>query len=67
MKLYTVTLEERATSPASCAHWKTCYGNNMMSAIRYDANDALIDTMESELIELQRKHPNGFMVRSHST
>lgn len=63
--IYTVTLEERATCPVSCAHWKTCYGNNMMFAIRYDANDALIDTMESELIELQRKHPNGFMVRLH--
>lgn len=63
--IYTVTLQERATCPRSCAHWADCYGNNMPFATRYDANDVMIETMEKELGELQRKHPRGFLVRLH--
>lgn len=64
-KIYTLTLEERATCPRSCAHWSDCYGNNMMYAYRYQAGTALEDMLENELAELQRKHPNGFLVRLH--
>lgn len=63
--IFTVTLEERATCPRSCAHWNDCYGNNMPFATRYDANEIMIETMESELHELQKKHPKGFLVRLH--
>lgn len=63
--IYTVTLQERATCPRSCAHWSDCYGNNMPFATRYDANDVMVETMEKELQELQRKHPRGFLVRLH--
>lgn len=63
--IYTVTLQERATCPASCKHWADCYGNNMMFAIRYNADDELLAMMESELHDLQAKHPNGFLVRLH--
>lgn len=63
--IFTVTLEERATCPRSCAHWADCYGNNMPFATRYHANDQMIDRMEKELTELQRKHPRGFLVRLH--
>ena len=63
--IYTVTLQERATCPASCIHWHDCYGNNMMFAVRYNADDDLIAAMESELHALQAKHPNGFLVRLH--
>ena len=63
--IYTVTLQERATCPISCKHYSTCYGNNMMFAIRYNADDELIATMESELHDLQAKYPNGFLVRLH--
>ena len=63
--IYTVTLQERATCPTSCIHWHDCYGNNMMFAVRYNADDSLIAAMESELKTLQAKHPNGFLVRLH--
>ena len=63
--IYTLTLEERATCPRSCAHWADCYGNNMMYAYRYAAGPALEAMLETELAELQRKHPRGFMVRLH--
>jgi len=63
--IYTVTLQERATCPASCLHWHDCYGNNMMFAVRYNADDDLIAAMESELQVLQAKHPKGFLVRLH--
>ena len=65
MPIFTVTLEERATCSNTCLHWWTCYGNNMPFATRYEANDALTDTMEIELKELNRKHKNGFLVRLH--
>ena len=64
-KILTVTLEERKTCPRSCAHWANCYGNNMPFATRYAANDNLVERMESELVELQRKNPKGFLVRLH--
>jgi hypothetical protein len=64
-KILTVTLEERKTCPRSCAHWANCYGNNMPFATRYAANDNLVERMESELTELQRKNPKGFLVRLH--
>jgi hypothetical protein len=63
--IYTVTLQERATCPTSCIHWHDCYGNNMMFAVRYNADDSLITAMESELETLQAKHPSGFLVRLH--
>jgi hypothetical protein len=64
-KILTVTLEERKTCPRSCAHWANCYGNNMPFATRYAANDNLVERMELELVELQRKNPKGFLVRLH--
>ena len=49
--IYTVTLQERATCPISCKHYSTCYGNNMMFAIRYNADDELIAMMERKKTE----------------
>lgn len=31
----TLTLEERATCPRSCGHWRSCYGNSMDHARRW--------------------------------
>lgn len=64
-RIFTVTLEERKTCPLSCAHWANCYGNNMPFATRYAANADLVQRMESELAQLQRKYPKGFLVRLH--
>ena len=63
--IYTLTLEERATCPKSCVHWLDCYGNNMRYAYRYQSGSALEAMLETELAELQRKHPQGFLVRLH--
>jgi hypothetical protein len=32
--IFTLTLEERATCPPTCAAWAFCYGNNMQAAER---------------------------------
>ena len=63
--IFTVTLEERATCPRSCIHWGDCYGNNMMNATRYAADDALVAQIEDDLAFYQAKNPNGFLVRLH--
>ena len=63
--IFTVTLQERATCPTDCIHWSNCYGNNMPFATRYTLDKQAIELMESELTELQRKYPNGFLVRLH--
>lgn len=37
--IFTLSLEERKTCPATCNHWQTCYGNNMPFAKRIDHTD----------------------------
>lgn len=37
--IYTLSLEERATCPRSCAHWTDCYGNNMPYSKRVSHDD----------------------------
>lgn len=63
--IYTLTLEERATCPRSCAAWSICYGNNMQAAERIVAGRELEARLWAELGELQRAHPGGYMVRLH--
>ena len=63
--ILTLTLEERATCPRSCAHWADCYGNNMMNATRYKADDSLVEQIERDLTHYQAKYPKGFLVRLH--
>ena len=50
-KVYTLTLEERATCPPSCHHWSTCYGNNMPFAHRLEHGQELIRRIGDELAE----------------
>lgn len=63
--IYTLTLEERATCPRSCAVWASCYGNNMQAAARIVAGPALEAALWRELAALAREHPSGFLVRLH--
>lgn len=65
MPIYMLTLEERATCPATCRHWSTCYGNQMHWAWRFEHGDALETQIERELTGLQLRHPKGFVVRLH--
>lgn len=63
--IFTLTLEERATCPRSCAEWVSCYGNNMQPAERIVGGPALEAALERELAALQAAHPAGFLVRLH--
>ncbi len=63
--IYCLTLEERATCPSTCLHWRSCYGNNMHLAHRIHADDDFEAVLLLELAAYQAKHPRGFVVRLH--
>lgn len=63
--VFTLTLEERATCPKSCSHWRSCYGNHMHLAERLAPNDALLWRLERELGWLDLQNRPGFAVRLH--
>lgn len=63
--IFTLTLEERKTCPASCFHWRTCYGNAMPRARRHRHGPEFEARLAFELAEKQREHPDGFVVRLH--
>lgn len=62
--VFTLTLEERATCPRSCAHWLDCYGNKMNWPTRFMADAALIPKLDRELSDLAIKY-NNFVIRLH--
>lgn len=64
-EVYTLTLEERATCPRSCALFEGCYGNNMPGAKRYVAGAELEQRIILEVAMLAVRHPGGFAVRLH--
>jgi len=63
-KVFTLTLEERATCPRSCAHWQDCYGNVMNWPQRIQADDDLPPLLEAELRKLCARH-GRILVRLH--
>lgn len=63
--VYTLTLEERATCPTSCHHWRSCFGNKMQYADRVAAGPDLEWRLPREIALLEAYHPNGFAVRLH--
>jgi hypothetical protein len=65
MPIFTLTLEERATCPRNCRHFKDCFGNKMPFVERLRHGAALEWALGSELRALQREHPLGFVVRTH--
>jgi hypothetical protein len=65
MPIFTLTLEERATCPRSCPHWRDCYGNNMHWSTRIAADDTFLPKLERELTALNMIHRDGFVVRLH--
>lgn len=62
--LVTLSLEERATCPTTCAAWRICYGNNMNQARRWKYSRALLKGMRGELARLCAKYP-GVLFRLH--
>lgn len=66
MPIYTLTLEERATCPTSCGHWRSCYGNDMNFAHRMDHTMPGFGTLLAANVKrLGALHPGGFVVRLH--
>lgn len=65
MPVFTLTLEERATCPRSCPEWVSCYGNSMHMARRHAHGDLLEDTLAVEVMQMNARHPAGFVVRLH--
>lgn len=63
--IFTLTLEERATCPTECRHWCSCYGNKMHMAHRFAHGPKFEAKLVSELRELGKKRPAGFVVRLH--
>lgn len=63
--IYTLTLEERATCPDSCRHWRSCYGNHMNWARRIKHGPEFEERLGHELAIMQSRHPKGFAVRLH--
>lgn len=64
--VYTLTLEERATCPKTCNHWRSCYGNKMHMAERMQAGADLEWRLEREVAALELDHLGGFVVRLHN-
>lgn len=65
LALYCLTLEERATCPKTCRQLKSCYGNNMQWAVRFEHGLDLEIQIWRDLHRLSRKHKDGFVVRLH--
>lgn len=64
-RIFTLTLEERATCPPTCAQLASCYGNNMQWSSRYRHGDELQARLFLQLVRLQDRFPRGFVVRLH--
>jgi hypothetical protein len=63
--VWTLSLEERATCPTSCDHWRSCFGNKMRWADRVESGADLEWRLEREIALLDIDHPKGFVVRLH--
>jgi hypothetical protein len=62
--IYSLTLPERSTCP-TCQHWRSCYGNHMKNAERFQPGLALELRLAQEVALLDYENPNGFLVRLH--
>jgi hypothetical protein len=51
-RIYTLTLEERATCPRSCAMWRACYGNSMQHPKRWRHGPVLQRQIAAEVAAL---------------
>ncbi|MBY0515046.1 MAG: hypothetical protein K2P78_14230, partial [Gemmataceae bacterium] len=57
--IYTLSLEERATCPTSCEHWRSCYGNAMPFAKRVDHTDPAFLPALADFFALDPNDRNG--------
>lgn len=66
-RIFTLSLEERATCPTSCEHWRSCYGNAMPLGKRVDHTDpAFLPALAAEIEMLLKRHKTGVLIRLHA-
>lgn len=64
-RIFQLTLEERATCPRSCQHWRTCYGNGMQLAKRWQHGPELMAAIIADVERLTGEH-GRILVRLHT-
>jgi hypothetical protein len=64
MRLYTLTLEERATCPTDCQNLARCYGDGMPFAFRYQVGPELLEALTADLAVLTAQR-GRYCVRLH--
>ena len=62
-KIFTLTLEERATCPKDCAFWRGCYGNSMPYSTRWEPTKTFFNKLSDEVAKHCRKGP--ILIRLH--
>lgn len=63
-KVFTLTLEERATCPRSCDLWSSCYGNSMPHSRRWRHGPAFEAKLAEEVAALCAQHET-VLIRLH--
>jgi hypothetical protein len=63
-RIFTLSLEERATCPRECRQWRSCYGNHQRFTIRVRNDRYLIPRLEAEIPILAARFER-FSVRLH--
>ncbi len=65
-KLYSLTLEERASCPTTCEQWNNCYGRSMPFAHRFDhKHPDFLTLLADNVRSVCEKHPEGVVIRLH--
>lgn len=68
--IYTLSLEERATCPSSCFHWRTCFGNSMPFGKRVDHTHPdflkILAAAIAKKCAQAKKRGSGVLVRLHA-
>lgn len=63
-RIFTLALEERATCPRSCDHWRTCYGNAMNKTRRWTMDRATLRRLVAEVKDACHTHEK-VLIRLH--
>lgn len=64
VRIFSLSLEERATCPRTCLQWRSCYGNRQRFTIRVRADQHLMRKLEAELAVLAYRF-GKFSIRLH--
>lgn len=63
-RIFTLTLEERATCPTTCDMWRTCYGNSLPHSTRWIQGPELEERIRTEVAQLTAMH-DLVLIRLH--